>query len=94
MVPFSLLKHLNTLWPVLIVSELAKNGIDTYFVSPGNRNVPIMAALNAVDGVSVKFCVDERASAYRAIGHAKGFLVHPVYSFARPARPRPIIILL
>lgn len=71
MVPLALLNHLNTLWPVLIVSELAKNGIDTYFVSPGNRNIPILAALNAVDGVFVKFCPDERASAYRAIGHAK-----------------------
>ncbi len=66
-----LLTHMNTLWPVLIVSELAKNGIDTYFVSPGNRNVPIMAALGSVEGVVAKFSIDERASAYRAMGHAK-----------------------
>ena len=66
-----LLSHMNTLWPVLIVSELMKNGIDTYFVSPGNRNVPIMAALGAAEGVSVKTCLDERAAAYRALGYAK-----------------------
>lgn len=66
-----LLNHFNTLWSVLIVSELAKNGVDTYFVSPGNRNVPIMAALGEISGVSVKLCLDERASAYRALGYAK-----------------------
>ncbi len=66
-----LLSHMNTLWPVLIVSELMKSGIDTYFVSPGNRNVPIMAALGAAEKVSVKTCLDERAAAYRALGYAK-----------------------
>jgi 2-succinyl-5-enolpyruvyl-6-hydroxy-3-cyclohexene-1-carboxylate synthase len=66
-----LLEHMNTLWPVLIVSELLKHGIDTYFLSPGNRNVPIMAALGAFPGVCVRPGLDERASAYRAIGHAK-----------------------
>ncbi|MGM0402359.1 MAG: 2-succinyl-5-enolpyruvyl-6-hydroxy-3-cyclohexene-1-carboxylic-acid synthase [Thermodesulfobacteriota bacterium] len=71
MVPDQLLRHMNTLWSVLIVSELVKSGIDTYFVSPGNRNVPIMAALASVEGVVAKFSMDERASAYRAMGHAK-----------------------
>ncbi len=71
MAPNQLLRHINTLWPVLIVSELAKSGIDTYFVSPGNRNVPIMAALASVEGVVARFSLDERASAYRAMGHAK-----------------------
>lgn len=66
-----LLSHFNTLWPVLIVSELIKNGIDTFFVSPGNRNVPIMAALGAFGDAVVRSCSDERASAYRALGHAK-----------------------
>ncbi len=72
MVPHKLLSHLNTLWPVLIVSELVKKGIDTFFISPGNRNVPIMAAINALPGTVARFCLDERASAYRALGHAKG----------------------
>ena len=71
MVPRGLLAHLNTLWPVMIASEMLKNGIDTFFVSPGNRNVPIMAAISAIPGAVARFCVDERASAYRALGHAK-----------------------
>lgn len=66
-----LLGHLNTRWTTLIVSGLYNNGIDTYFVSPGNRNTPIMAALGAVPGVRVRMCVDERAAAYRALGHAR-----------------------
>ncbi len=71
MVDNRLLGHLNTLWTTLIVSGLYNNGIDTYFVSPGNRNTPVMAALGAVSGVRVRMCVDERAAAYRALGHAR-----------------------
>ena len=66
-----LLGHLNTLWTTLIASRLYKNGIDTYFVSPGNRNTPVMAALGALPGVRVRTCIDERAAAYRALGHAR-----------------------
>ncbi len=66
-----LLGHLNTLWTTLIVSTLFKSGIDTYFVSPGNRNTPVMAALGAVSGVRVRMCIDERAGAYRALGHGR-----------------------
>ncbi len=63
--------NLNLLWSSLIVAELVKNGLDTFFVSPGNRNAPLIAAL-AYEGRAVKkICVDERAAGYRALGHAK-----------------------
>ena len=71
MADIRLLGHLNTLWTTLVVSGLYKSGIDTYFVSPGNRNTPIMAALGALTGVVVRMCIDERAAAYRALGHAR-----------------------
>ncbi len=63
--------HLNFVWSSLIISELIKNGIHTFFVSPGNRNAPLLAILAHEKRASVKICPDERGAAYRALGHAK-----------------------
>ncbi len=64
-------RNLNLLWASLIVNELIKNGIDTFFVSPGNRNVPFIAALAQNPKAVKRLTVDERASAFRALGYAK-----------------------
>lgn len=63
--------NLNLLWSSLIVGELVKNGLDTFFVSPGNRNAPLIAALVCDARAAKRVCVDERAAGYRALGHAK-----------------------
>ena len=64
-------EHINLLWSSLIVAELIKNGLNTFFISPGNRNAPLISAL-AYEPLAVKrVCLDERAAAYRALGHAK-----------------------
>lgn len=63
--------HLNLLWSSLIVSELIKNGIDTFFISPGNRNAPLISALTYENRAQKKICPDERAAGYRALGYAK-----------------------
>lgn len=63
--------NMNLLWSSLIVNELVKNGIDTFFISPGNRNVPLIAALAQHPGAVKRLSIDERASAFRALGHAK-----------------------
>lgn len=63
--------NMNLLWSSLIVSELMRNGIDTFFISPGNRNVPLIAALAENPAAIKRLTIDERASAYRALGHAK-----------------------
>jgi len=71
MSPMLLTDNLNLLWSSLIVAELVKNGLDTFFVSPGNRNAPLIAALAYEERAVKKICVDERAAGYRALGHAK-----------------------
>jgi 2-succinyl-5-enolpyruvyl-6-hydroxy-3-cyclohexene-1-carboxylate synthase len=63
--------HLNFLWSSLMVAEFIKNGIDTFFISPGNRNAPLISALAYEDRALKKACPDERAAGYRALGYAK-----------------------
>lgn len=63
--------HLNLLWSSLMVAELIKNGIDTFFISPGNRNAPLISALAYEGRALKKSCLDERAAGYRALGYAK-----------------------
>jgi len=63
--------HLNLLWSSLIVSELIKNGANTFFISPGNRNAPLISALAYETRAQKKICPDERAAGYRALGYAK-----------------------
>lgn len=63
--------HLNLLWSSLIVAEFIKNGIDTFFISPGNRSAPLISALAYESRAIKKVCLDERAAGYRALGHAK-----------------------
>lgn len=63
--------HLNLLWSSLIISELIKNKIDTFFISPGNRNAPFISALAYEKRALKKICLDERAAGYRALGYAK-----------------------
>lgn len=63
--------HLNFLWSSLLVAELIKNGIDAFFISPGNRNAPLISALAYEDRALKKACLDERAAGYRALGYAK-----------------------
>jgi 2-succinyl-5-enolpyruvyl-6-hydroxy-3-cyclohexene-1-carboxylate synthase len=63
--------HLNLLWSSLVIAELIKNGIDTFFISPGNRNAPLISALAYEDRALKKVCLDERAAGYRALGYAK-----------------------
>ncbi|SEM64013.1 2-succinyl-5-enolpyruvyl-6-hydroxy-3-cyclohexene-1-carboxylate synthase [Syntrophus gentianae] len=71
MPPRPLADNLNLLWSSLIVAELVKNGLETFFISPGNRNAPLISALAREDRAVKKICIDERAAGYRALGHAK-----------------------
>lgn len=61
----------NTLWSSLIAQALADHDIKTYFVSPGYRNAPLIAALRRRTDVDLFSCPDERAAAYQALGFAR-----------------------
>ncbi len=95
MPPSPLSDNLNLLWSSLIVAELVKNGLDAFFISPGNRNAPLVSALIHDERACKKICVDERAAGYRALGHAKatgrpGVLV--CTSGTAPAKYYPAVI--
>jgi 2-succinyl-5-enolpyruvyl-6-hydroxy-3-cyclohexene-1-carboxylate synthase len=62
---------LNTRWAAVIVDELVKNGVAVFHVSPGNRNVPLIAALTREPRARIRIALDERGGAYCALGHAR-----------------------
>ena len=63
--------ELNTRWADVIVDELVRNGVGVFYISPGNRNVPLIAALTREPRARIRLAVDERGGAYCALGHAR-----------------------
>lgn len=65
--------NLNRLWASLIVHQLLELGIDHFFISPGLRNVPLVAAVLGHPSKKIRIFtgIDERGEAYRALGYAK-----------------------
>lgn len=61
----------NLLSAEALVRSLLSRGIDTFFVSPGYRDAPIIARLVAAKNARVYSAFDERAAAYQALGYAK-----------------------
>lgn len=65
----------NVLASSLLIASWQRLGVRTYFISPGYRDAPFIAALQAQAeaGVDLELvsCFDERAAAYQALGYAK-----------------------
>ncbi|WP_141731618.1 2-succinyl-5-enolpyruvyl-6-hydroxy-3-cyclohexene-1-carboxylic-acid synthase [Oligoflexus tunisiensis] len=66
-----LTQNWNTFASSLLVHGLAQLGVRGFFVSPGYRDAPFIAALQACPDLYIKSCMDERAGAYEALGFAK-----------------------
>lgn len=68
----------NVAWATAFVAELIRNGITRFYICPGSRSTPFVAAIakavrsnvGVVHAVSVH---DERAAGFRAVGYARGF---------------------
>ncbi len=63
--------NFNIFASYLMIRVWQKLGISHYFVSPGYRDAPFLAALRACPEVEVSSLYDERAAAYQALGFAK-----------------------
>ncbi len=63
--------NFNLLASWLLITSWKKLGIDTYIVSPGYRDAPLLAVLQAEAGLTTISAFDERAAAYQALGYGK-----------------------
>jgi 2-succinyl-5-enolpyruvyl-6-hydroxy-3-cyclohexene-1-carboxylate synthase len=70
----------NALWARALVSELVAAGVEAVCVSPGSRSTPLTVAADANDDLTVFSHLDERSSAYFALGRAR-----------RSGKPTPLI---
>jgi 2-succinyl-5-enolpyruvyl-6-hydroxy-3-cyclohexene-1-carboxylate synthase len=67
---FSVLDAPNTtyLWTQLLVEELVRNGVETFFIAPGSRSTPLTVAVARHPTAETVLHVDERGNAFAALG--------------------------
>ncbi|AUX08686.1 2-succinyl-5-enolpyruvyl-6-hydroxy-3-cyclohexene-1-carboxylate synthase [Halalkaliarchaeum desulfuricum] len=61
----------NALWAQAIVEELVAAGVDAACLTPGSRSTPLAVAFATHDDVHVFSHLDERSSAFFALGRAR-----------------------
>jgi len=59
------------LWTQLLVEELVRNGVDTFFVAPGSRSTPLTVAVAQHPEAETVLHVDERGTAFAALGYGR-----------------------
>ncbi|WP_262177780.1 2-succinyl-5-enolpyruvyl-6-hydroxy-3-cyclohexene-1-carboxylic-acid synthase [Haloarcula laminariae] len=72
--------NVNTLWAETLVEELVAGGVEAVCVSPGSRSTPLTVACAQHPDLRVYSHLDERSSAFFALGRAK-----------RTGRPTPLV---
>lgn len=60
--------NLTYLWTQLLVEELVRNGVTTFFVAPGSRSTPLTVAVARHTEAESVLHVDERGAAFAALG--------------------------
>jgi 2-succinyl-5-enolpyruvyl-6-hydroxy-3-cyclohexene-1-carboxylate synthase len=69
-VPFDA-PNLTHLWARMLIEELVRLGVSTYFVAPGSRSTPLTVAVARHPDADVVLHVDERGNAFAALGCAR-----------------------
>ncbi|MCE7735002.1 MAG: 2-succinyl-5-enolpyruvyl-6-hydroxy-3-cyclohexene-1-carboxylic-acid synthase [Candidatus Heimdallarchaeota archaeon] len=69
---------LNLVWSLIFADELHKAGIRDVCISPGSRSTPLVLAFYHHGGFNLHINVDERSSAFFALGIAKGTMTPSV----------------
>ncbi len=54
-----------------IIDSLVKSGVQQFFISPGMRNAPLIAAIEAHPDTKIELGMDERAHSFKALGFTK-----------------------
>ena len=65
-----LVQNSNRLLAATLINELAKRNVTKYYLSPGHRNAPLMAAIHHHPLTKMESVIDERSAGYRALGYA------------------------
>lgn len=60
--------NVTYLWAQLLIEELVRTGVETFFVAPGSRSTPLTVAAARHPDASVVLHVDERGTAFAALG--------------------------
>lgn len=63
--------NLNHLWAQLLVEELVRSGVDTFFLAPGSRSTPLTTAVARHPTAQPVIHVDERGTAFAALGYGR-----------------------
>lgn len=62
---------IQEVWATLLVEELVRHGVTTFYASPGSRSTPLILAAGRNPRADVHMHIDERGSAFMALGHAR-----------------------
>ena len=63
--------HNNLRWASLLVEECVRQGVTVFYASPGSRSTPIVIAAARHPKVHLSMHVDERATAFMALGYGR-----------------------
>jgi 2-succinyl-5-enolpyruvyl-6-hydroxy-3-cyclohexene-1-carboxylate synthase len=63
--------NLNHLWAQLLVEELVRSGVDTFFLAPGSRSTPLTTAVARHPAARSVMHFDERGTAFAALGYGR-----------------------
>ncbi|MGK3735058.1 MAG: 2-succinyl-5-enolpyruvyl-6-hydroxy-3-cyclohexene-1-carboxylate synthase [Bacillariaceae sp.] len=77
--PFTLQSAMNpnSAWSTAFVEELVRNGITQFYICPGSRSTPLVAAIakvvrSNIGVVNAMSVLDERGAGFRALGYGRG----------------------
>ena len=67
----------NVAWATAFIEELIRNGVRQFYICPGSRSTPLVAAIakavrSNVGTVHAMSIHDERGAGFRAVGYARG----------------------
>lgn len=63
--------NINRFWANLIVEELVRSGVHRFFIAPGSRSSPLVAAIAQHPDAEATLHLDERGASFAALGFGR-----------------------